>query len=149
MHHVANGVKVCSQTDCDFVAPVTHLRSCPDHPDAKLQRSNELSATKCPLAMAVEFAYIFPKDTNNDNRRWIIGYVRRQKVPTKNLHNHSIPRGTKICSFVKKAIQQSASINPQLKAKQISQGKGLPFISGAVDSASTHIGRVAQQVKKG
>ena len=54
-----------------------------------------------------------------------------------------------MCSFVKKAIQESASINPQLKAKQISQGKGLSFIPGAVDSASTHIGRVAQQVKKG
>lgn len=140
-----NGVKVCSQSDCNFVAPVTHLRSCPDHPDAKLKRSNETSSTKC----LVEFAYIFPKDTNHDNRRWIMGYVRQQKVPTKNLHNHSIPRGTKMCSFIKKAIQQSASMNPQLKAKQISQGKGLPFTPGAVDSASTHIGRVGQQVKKG
>ena len=54
-----------------------------------------------------------------------------------------------MCSFVKKAIQQSASINLQLKAKQTSQGKGLPFIPGAVDSASTRIGRVAQQVKIG
>ena len=140
-----NGVKICSQSDCNFVAPISHLRSCPDHPDAKLKRSNEMSPTKCP----VEFAYIFPKDTDHDNRRWIMGYVRQQKVPTKNLHNHAIPRGTKMCSFVKKAIQQSASINLQLKAKQISQGKGLPFIPGAVDSASTHIGRVAQQVKKG
>ena len=50
---------------------------------------------------------------------------------------------------MKRAIQQSASINLQLKAKQIYQGKGLPFIPGAVDNASTHIGRVAQQVKKG
>ena len=32
-----NGVKVCSQSDCNFVAPVTHLRSYPDHPDAKLK----------------------------------------------------------------------------------------------------------------
>ena len=104
-----------------------------------------MSPTKCP----VEFAYIFPKDTNHDNRRWVMGYVRQQKVPTKNLHNHSIPRGTKMCSFLMKVIQQSASINPQLKAKQVSQGKGLPFIPGAVDSASTHTGQVAQQVKKG
>ena len=29
------------------------------------------------------------------------------------------------------------------------QGKGLSFIPGAVDSASTHIGRVAQHIKKG
>ena len=140
-----NGVKVCSQSECKFVAPISRLRSCPDHPEATLEQSNELSPTKCP----VEFAYIYPKNFNHDNRRWIMGYVRQQKAPTNNLHNHAIPRGTKMCSLVKKAIQESASINPQLKAKQISQGKGLPFIPGAVDSASTHIGRVAQQVKKG
>ena len=126
------GLKYVLNLIVTFVAPVSRLRSCPDHPDAKLKRSNEMSPTKCP----VECAYIFPKDTDHDNRRWIMGYVRQQKVPAKNLHNHAIPRGTKMCSFVKKAIQQSASINLQLKAKQISQGKGLPFIPGAVDSAS-------------
>ena len=72
-----NGVKICSQSDCNFVAPVSRLRSCPDHPDAKLKQSNEMSPTKCP----VEFAYnIFPKDTDHDNRQWIMGYVRQQKV---------------------------------------------------------------------
>ena len=54
-----------------------------------------------------------------------------------------------MCLLVMKAIQQSTSTNPQLKAKIIYQGKGLSFIPGAVDSASTHIGWIAQQVKKG
>ena len=97
VYHVLNGDKVCSQSDCDFVAPVTRLRSYWVPWSSrwyKLQWSNEMSSTKCPT----EFAYIFPKDTNN-------GYVRQQKVPTKNLHNHSIPHGTKILrSFVNKAI---------------------------------------------
>ena len=101
-----NGVKVCSRSECNFVAPISRLRSCPDHPEATLKRSNDISLTNCP----VEFAYIFPKDFNHDNRRWIMGYIRQQKAPTDNLHNHVIPRGTKMCSFVKKAIQESASI---------------------------------------
>ena len=136
---------ICSESDCNFVIPVSRQRSCPDHPAATLKRSNDPMSTKCP----VEFAHNFPNNCDSDNRRWIMGYIRQQKLPTINLHNHAIPRGTKMCSFVKKAIQQSASINPQLRANQIAQGKGLPFIPGAVDSASTHIGRVAQQIKKG
>ena len=73
-----NGVKVCSRSECNFVAPISRLRSCPDHPEATLKRSNDISLTNCP----VEFAYIFPKDFNHDNRRWIMGYIRQQKAPT-------------------------------------------------------------------
>ena len=51
--------------------------------------------------------------------------------------------------MVKATIQQSACMNPQLKLSQIAQGKGIPFIPGVVDEASTHIGRISREVKKG
>ena len=71
-----NGVKVCPQSDCSFVAPISRTRPCPHHPDAPLKRSNETSH-KCP----VQFAYTYPKDIDQDDRRWIMGFIRQQKAP--------------------------------------------------------------------
>ena len=59
-----------------------------------------------------------------------------------------MPRPSKVCSMVKSVIQQSASCNSSLKPSQVAQGKSVPFVPGVVDEASSHIGRVAQVVKK-
>ena len=49
-----NEVKMCSQSDFNFVAPISRLRACPDHPDAIHLNDQMKSSTECP----VEFAYI-------------------------------------------------------------------------------------------
>ena len=51
--------------------------------------------------------------------------------------------------MVKATIQQSACLNPQLKPSHIAQGKGISFIPGVVDEASTHIGKISREVRKG
>lgn len=79
----------------------------------------------------------------------MFGFVRQQKSVACNLHNHPIPGPSKMACMVKATIQQSACTNPQLKPSQIAQGKGVPFIPGVVDEASTHIGRISREVKKG
>lgn len=78
----------------------------------------------------------------------MFGFVRQQKSVACNLHNHPIPGPSKMACMVKATIQQSACTNPQLKPSQIAQGKGVPFIPGVVDEASTHIGKISREVKK-
>ena len=139
-----NGVKQCSASGCKFVTPVSHHRRCELHPNAPLLKSNEVNEI-CP----VELAYVFPLKFESDHRRWVFGFVRQQKSVACNLHNHPIPGPSKMACMVKATIQQSACTNPQLKPSQIAQGKGVPFIPGVVDEASTHIGRISREVKKG
>ena len=69
-------------------------------------------------------------------------------VSSENILNHPMPRPSTVCSMVKAVIQQSTSSNSSLKPSQVAQGKGVPFVLGVVDEASSHIGRVAQVVKR-
>ena len=69
-------------------------------------------------------------------------------VSSENILNHPMPRPSKVCSMVKAVIQQSTSSNSSLKPSLVAQGKGVPFVPGVVDEASSHIGRVAQVVKR-
>ena len=137
-------MKQCSASGCKFVTPISHHRRCELHPNAPLLKSNEVNEI-CP----VELAYVFPLKFESDHRRWVFGFVRQQKSVACNLHNHPIPGPSKMACMVKATIQQSACTNPQLKPSQIAQGKGVPFIPGVVDEASTHIGRISREVKKG
>jgi len=139
-----NGVKLCSASGCKFVVPISHHRRCELHPTAPLLKSNE-AHDPCP----VQFAYVFPVNVESDHRRWVFGFVRQQKSVACNLHNHPIPGPSKMACMVKATIQQSACVNPQLKPSHIAQGKGISFIPGIVDKASTHIGRISREVKKG
>ena len=137
-----NGIKFCPVETCNFVAPISQQRPCRLHPDKPLVKRND-SGPVCP----VEFAYLYPPE-KSDTQRWILGIVRHQKQIQKNIHNHPMPRPSKVCSMVKAVIQQSASSNSSLKPSQVAQGKGVPFVPGVVDEASSHIGRVAQVVKR-
>lgn len=70
-----NGVKVCSEPECDHVAPMRDQRPCKKHPNMPLHKTNTKEC-KCP----VQFAYLFPKN-HEEKRRWIFGFSS-----TKGLH---------------------------------------------------------------
>lgn len=74
--------------------------------------------------------------------------MRHQKELTTNLHNHPIHGPIKIAKCVKESISKAVSLNSSLKPVDISHGKGLEFVPGVVDQASTHTDRIRQEVKK-
>ena len=143
MYRVApcNGVKLCSQDGCDYVAPMSAQRPCHKH-QQKLSKSRD--ACPCP----VQFAYLYPSDLSNDNRRWLFAFILQQKCITKSLHNHPMHSSTKVCSYVKESISKATKVNPNLKPFEISRGKGLTIVPGVVDQASNHMGKLAREVKK-
>ena len=104
----------------------------------KAEKSGE-----CP----VEFVYLHPKNSK-DGRRWFGGIVRCQKSPSLSVHNHRIHSATKIAQCVREKINNAILANPALTPSDISCGKGLGFIPSAVDGASSHSGKVSQEVRK-
>ena len=117
-------------------------RPCSAHAQ-KLMKSSSI-AGPCP----VEFGYLYPKNYQEDHRRWILGFVRHQKGQASNIHNHKIHAAAKICSKVKESIAQATLSNPTIKPSDIAKRKGIPFVPSAVDQASAHIGRIRCEVNK-
>ena len=64
------------------------------------------------------------------------------------LHNHEIHGPTKIAKCVQEKNSKAILLNSTLTPICISQGKGLDFVPGVVDKASTHLGRIRTEVKK-
>ena len=58
------GVKMCPEKGCNYIAPIREKRGCKNHTQQKLIRSEG-----CP----VEMVYIYPENFKTDNRRWIGG----------------------------------------------------------------------------
>ena len=131
------GVKYCPVEGCQHIVPIRDRRPCPKH-NIALEKSGE-----CP----VEFVYLHPK-SSKDGRRWFGGIVRCQKSPSLNVHNHRIHSATKIAQCVREKINNAILANPALTPSDISCGKGLGFIPSAVDGASSHSGKVSQEVRK-
>ena len=131
------GVKFCNNDDCSHVVPIRDKRNCPKH-NIPLQKT-----TDCP----VEFVYIHPKDTT-DRRRWFGGLVRCQKSAVDNLHNHKLHAANRIAQCIKEKIGAAISTNPALTPSDIACGKGMGFIPSAVDGASSHTGKVSQEIRK-
>ena len=84
-----------------------------------------------------------------DNRRWIGGIVRCEKEPSVNHHNHPIHGAVKIAQCVKQKIHDAAKANRKLTLMQIATGTGMGYIPSAVESASSHLGKIARELKMG
>ena len=57
-----NGVKACSDNGCPYVAAIREHRSCHNHPSKPLYKTNDWEP--CP----VQFAYVYPEDSNDYRR---------------------------------------------------------------------------------
>ena len=122
------------------MAPIREKRGCKNHTHQKLL----VRSSGCP----VEFIYIYPEKYETDHRRWIGSIIRNQKAPMSNLHNHKLHGAFKICTLVQNKICEAVQSNPTLTATDVPRGKGIGFIPSAVDSASSHLGRIAREVSK-
>jgi len=81
--------------------------------------------------------------------RWIGGIIRCEKGPSVNHHNHPLHGAMKIAQCVKQRIHEAAKANPELTPMQVATGTGIGYVPSAVDSASSHLGKIARELKKG
>ena len=87
-------------------------------------------------------------ENSNDDRHWILALFRNQKELKINLHSHAIHGPTKTAKCVQENISRAGSLNSTLAPIDRSQGKGLEFVPGVVDKASTHFGQIRSEIKK-
>ena len=79
---------------------------------------------------------------------WVAGLVRYQKEPQKNLHNHLMHGSSKISAYVSNTVSHAVKSNPSLTSFDIQTGNGVGFVPAAVDSASSHLGKISTIVGK-
>ena len=91
--------------------------------------------------------HIYPEESS-DKWQWIGGLIRCPKGNVQNLHNHSLPPPSTIAQCIKEEISKPVQLNPTLKPSDIACGKGVRFLSSAVDSACSHLGQVCREVLK-
>ena len=70
------------------------------HPDKDLVLQNECQ---------VEFAYVWPVDTDN-NRRWLSGLFPRSYLQSSNLHNHRFNEQSKVVHDNHNALEKDKSL---------------------------------------
>jgi len=136
-----NGVKACSENRCSYVAAIREYRPCQSHPSQPLYKTNDLEP--CP----VQFAYIYPEDSD-DHRRWILGFVRQPKDLKDSLHNHNVHASSHSLTKNREDIQSAAVANFNLKPSEMFRGKGLGYIPAAVDTAFANMDRISSVMCK-
>ena len=120
-----NGVKACPEDGCPYVAAIREQRSCKNHPSNPLYKTNDIEP--CP----VQFAYIYPDDSN-DHRRWILAFVRQPKGSKESLHNHDVHASSHLLAKTQEDIKNAAIANVSLKPSEVCRGKRIgvyPFSS--------------------
>ena len=83
---------------------------------------------------------------NGDGLVELLGVKKDRLV---NHHNHPLHGAMKIAQCVKQRIHEAAKANPELTPMQVATGTGIGYVPSAVDSASSHLGRIARKLKKG
>ena len=136
-----NGVKACPKDGCPYVAAIREQRPCKNHPSNPLYKTNDIEP--CP----VQFAYIYPDDSN-DHRRWILAFVRQPKGSKESLHNHDVHASSHLLAKTQEDIKNAALTNVSLKPSEVCRGKGLGYIPSAVDKASASVERVSSVMSK-
>ena len=110
---VCKGVMKCSVASCKFTGSKT-AKKCPIHPSTKL-----VSSGNCPVYVV----YIYPNDCT-ENERWITGITKDGlfNSSTSNLHNHPLPKPSKIPAIVHDTVKQVVQCNPGITPSQLNLG---------------------------
>jgi len=96
-------------------------------------------------ACSYHLAYVYPKNMNEDGRRWFVA-LNCEKGQT--IHNHSPPSEWKILPHVLQDITQTVCRNIHVTAKDIQNGRGLDYQPMDASIAAVNIGRIRSVVKK-
>ena len=75
---------------------------------------------KCPVYVV----YVYPVDYENNPERWIAGLTKDivSNSTLSNLHNHPLPKPSKIPTVIKNAVKEAVQSNPGLTPSQVNLG---------------------------
>ena len=108
------GVLKCDTPNCTF-ASSKKAKKCPTHPMSQLTSSG-----KCPVYVV----YVYPTNYQENHERWFTGITKDQvyNLSQSNLHNHALPKPSKVPMVVKTAVKEAVQCNPALTPSQVNLG---------------------------
>ena len=109
------GVLKCSVTSCTFAGSKT-TKKCPSHPGAEM-----VSSGSCPVYVV----YVYPTNHAEYSERWLTGITKDRaiNVSSSNLHNHPLPKPSRVPSLVHESVKQAVRCNPSITPSQLNLGK--------------------------
>lgn len=111
------GVLECSVASCNFAASKA-AKKCPNHPTAEM-----IPSGSCPVYVV----YVYPQNHTENGERWITGITKDSVLNsmTNNLHNHPLPKPSKVPNIVHESVKQAVRCNPSITPSQLNLGNGI------------------------
>ena len=108
------GVLECSVAGCNFAGSKA-AKKCPNHPTAEMTPSGS-----CP----VYIVYVYPQNHVENGERWITGITKDGMFNTarNNLHNHPLPKPSKVPDIVHEPVKHAVRCNPSITPGQLNLG---------------------------
>lgn len=106
------GVLECCVASCNFAGSKA-AKKCPNHPAAEMIPSGSC----CPVCVV----YVYPQNHVENGERWITedGVFNSTR---NNLHNHPLPKPSKVPDFVHESVKQAVRCNPSITPGQLNLG---------------------------
>ena len=112
-----SGIKVCAHEGCTYtVSTQQKINQCKEHPSMGLRVTGPCSC---------HIAYIYPKDIDNDGRRW---FVALNTGSGSSIHNHPAPSEWRVPPKVLCDISNAVSRNTSISPKELQKGVGMDYI---------------------
>ena len=132
-----SGVKVCAGERCTYsVSTKQRVNRCTKHKSMALIPSGPCT---CYIT------YVYPKNVQDDGRRWFVVLNAEKK---DGVHNHPLPSEWKISPKVLEDITQMAQNNSRVTPKELQNGVGMSYRPMEISLAAANIDRVRTIVKK-
>ena len=111
-----SGVKVCAHEGCTYtVSTKQKINRCKEHPSMGLCVTGPCSC---------HIAYIYPKDIENDGRRW---FIALNTGSGSSIHNHPSPSEWRVSPKVLSDISNAVSRNTSISPKELQKGVGMDY----------------------
>ena len=132
-----SGVKVCAHEGCTYtVSTQQKINRCKEHPSMGLRVTGPCSC---------HVAYIYPKDIDNDGRRW---FVALNTGSGSSIHNHPAPSEWRVPPKVLCDISNAVSRNTSISPKELQKGVGMDYRPIETSLPTANLDRMRAIVKK-
>ena len=131
-----SGVKMCAGEGCDYTVTTKQKNRCKEHPSMALQPTGPCTC---------HIVFIYPKELQNDGRRW---FIAMNTGSGSSMHNHSPPSEWKVCPRVLLDISNAVSHSISVTPKELQKGVGMQYRPMETSLPTANIDRMRAIVKK-
>jgi len=132
-----SGVKMCAHEGCTYtVSTKQKINRCSEHDSMGLRATGPCTC---------HVAYIYPKNIEQDGRRW---FIALNSGSSGGIHNHPPPSEWKVLPKVLSDISNAISRNTSISPKELQKGCGMDYRPMETSLPTANLGRMRAIVKR-